>query len=83
MAEKTAHTALIEHLERAAIGQKEYFAKKQQEFPCIDDYFDADGLLHLPDDIGPLLSGIEANGRYSEADWWLSTIRALSRAKDA
>lgn len=69
--------SILEELERTAIDQRTYFNKKQQELPGIEDYFDDDGILHLPSEIGPLLAGRETNGRYSEADWWLETIKGL------
>jgi hypothetical protein len=68
----------LETLGAKAVGQVEYWRRKQMEFPSLEDYFDEDGFLQLPDDIGPLLSGASANGRYSEADWWLSTIREVA-----
>jgi hypothetical protein len=68
----------LENLGTKAVGQVEYWRRKQTEFPCLEDYFDEDGILQLPDEIGPLLSQNSANGRYAEADWWLSTIRAAA-----
>jgi hypothetical protein len=68
---------LLDRLERDACAQKEYFRKKQAGLPCLDDFYDEEGLPRLPDDIGPLLGGAEANGRYSEADWWIARIKAL------
>jgi hypothetical protein len=65
----------LETLGAKAVGQVEYWRRKQTEFPGVEDYFDEDGILQLPAEIGPLLSGRSANGCYSEADWWLSTIR--------
>lgn len=65
----------LEALGAKAVGQVEYWRRKQMEFPGLEDLTDDDGYLQLPADIGPLLSGRSANGRYSEADWWLSTIR--------
>ena len=71
-------------LEAAAERQKDYFGRRQAELPSIEDYTNADAVLNLPDDIGPLLSQSHFNGRYSEADWWLSTVRtAISKAAGA
>lgn len=67
----------IDRLEEIAKAQKAYHDQKQQEFPTVEDFLDDDGELHLPADIGPLLSQSSCNGRYSEADWWLSTIQKL------
>ncbi|TLX17090.1 hypothetical protein [Rhizobium sp. MHM7A] len=67
----------IEELERKAVSQRAYFDQKQMTLPGLEDYTDEEGYLTLPDDIGPLLTGRETNGRFSEADWWLSTIQAL------
>jgi hypothetical protein len=68
---------VLEHLEKVAEGQKEYFENRQREFPCLDDFFDDEGYLQMPEEPGPLLQQNHYNGRYSEADWWLQTIRAL------
>jgi hypothetical protein len=68
---------IIEELEKKAAGQRAYFDKKQMTLPGIEDYSDEDGNVKLPDDIGPLLAGRETNGRFSEADWWVSTIQSL------
>lgn len=60
--------------------QKIHFNIKQRDLPCIEDFTDEDGIVSLPEDIGPLLQQSHANGRYSEADWWVSTItRELER----
>lgn len=67
----------IDRLEEIAKAQKAYHDQKQQEFPTVEDFLDDDGELHLPADIGPLLSQSSYNGRYSEADWWLSTIQKV------
>lgn len=67
----------LDRLEEIATAQKAYHDRKQQEFPSLDDFLDEDGELHLPADIGPLLSQSSYNGRYSEADWWLSTIQKV------
>ncbi|WP_376704728.1 hypothetical protein RQ479_08265 [Mesorhizobium sp. ISC25] len=66
----------LRNLETKAIAQKSYFNDKQHKFPSLEDFTDTDGNLSLPHDISPLLRQAEANGRYSEADWWLSTIRS-------
>ncbi|MCV9964168.1 hypothetical protein OIU34_19990 [Pararhizobium sp. BT-229] len=75
---KSALLKALETLGAKAAGQVEYWRRKQMEYPCLEDYFDEDGVLELPDEISPLLSQQNANGRYSEADWWLSTIRAVA-----
>lgn len=67
----------LDRLEEIAKAQKAYHDRKQHEFPSVDDFLDEEGELHLPADIGPLLSQSSYNGRYSEADWWLSTIQNL------
>ncbi|RUV98271.1 MAG: hypothetical protein EOR53_17950 [Mesorhizobium sp.] len=67
-------------LEAKAISQKSYFNEKQHELPSLEDFTDIEGNLSLPDDVSPLLLQAEANGRYSEADWWLSTIRTALAA---
>ncbi|TJW46345.1 MAG: hypothetical protein E5X65_36590, partial [Mesorhizobium sp.] len=67
---------VLRELEAEAVGQKAYFEAKQRKFPALEDFTGDDGSLSLPDDISPLLLHEVANGRYSEADWWLSTIRA-------
>lgn len=72
--------SLLDQLECIAAAQMRYFDRKQQEYPSLDDYLNEDGYLNLPTDIGPLLQHAGANGRYSEADWWVSTIRALRSA---
>ncbi|MBY3432829.1 hypothetical protein HFN89_01395 [Rhizobium laguerreae] len=69
----------LETLGAKAVGQVEYWRRKQMEYPGLEDFYDGDGFLQLPDEIGPLLSGNSANGRYSEADWWLSSIREVAR----
>jgi hypothetical protein len=69
----------LRELEAVAEKQKAYFKAKQNEFPCIEDYTGFRGEVSLPDNITPLLKQAEANGRYSEADWWLSTIREALR----
>lgn len=68
----------LETLGAKAVGQVEYWQRKQLEYPCLEDYFDEDGILELPDEISPLLAQKSANGRYSEADWWLKTIQAVA-----
>lgn len=65
----------LEALGAKAVGQVEYWQRKQMEYPGLEDYFDEDGVLQLPDEISPLLAQKSANGRYSEADWWLKTIQ--------
>lgn len=75
---KSALMKALETLGAKAAGQVEYWRRKQTEYPCLEDYWDEDGVLHLPDEISPLLSQKSANGRYSEADWWLSTIRQVA-----
>lgn len=72
-----AHVELLDRLEEIAKGQKAYHDQKQQEFPSPEDYLNEDGELKLPADIGPLLSQSSYNGRFSEADWWLSTIQKM------
>lgn len=75
-----APMAVIEALravERVAVAQNDYFARKQQEYPSIEDYMDEDGILNLPEEISPLLSHEHYNGRYSEADWWVKTIEHM------
>ena len=69
--------SLLDQLETMAAAQRAYFARKQQEYPSLDDFLDEEGECKLPADIGPLLQQASANGRFSEADWWLSSIRAL------
>lgn len=66
-----------DRLEEIAKAQKAYHDQKQQEFPSLEDYLTEDGEVHLPADIGPLLSQSHYNGRYSEGDWWLSTIQKM------
>lgn len=73
----------IDRLEDIAKAQKAYHDQKQQEFPTVEDFLDDDGELHLPADIGPLLSQSSYNGRYSEADWWLSTIQKVKAEASA
>lgn len=68
----------LETLGAKAVGQVEYWQRKQMEYPCLEDYFDEDGVLQLPDEISPLLAQKSANGRYSEADWWLKTIQGVA-----
>ncbi|MDW9481773.1 hypothetical protein GOB57_24295 [Sinorhizobium meliloti] len=68
----------LETLGAKAVGQVEHWRRKQSEYPCLEDILDEGGELHLPHDIGPLLDQRSANGRYSEADWWLSTIRSVA-----
>lgn len=70
----------FEVLKFKAQGQVKYWREKQEDYPSLEDLTDGDGVLTVPEDIGPLLSGREANGRYSEADWWNSTIREVSSA---
>ena len=70
----------LEILRAKAEAQREYWRLKQSEYPGVEDFTDEDGNLEVPHDIGPLLSGREANGRYSEADWWRSSIREVSEA---
>jgi hypothetical protein len=74
-----ARMELLDELEATADGQRRFFDKKQMEFPGLEDFTDEDGVLRLPDDIAPLLSGHAANGRYSEASWWHGTIRELKQ----
>jgi hypothetical protein len=62
-----------------AVGQVNYWRNKQAEYPSLEDYIDEHGMLHLPEDIGPLLSGSSANGRYGEATWWLGAIREAAK----
>jgi hypothetical protein len=69
--------APLDRLEEIAKAQKAYHDRKQHEFPSVDDFLDEEGELHLPADIGPLLSQSSYNGRYSEADWWISTIQKV------
>ena len=68
---------VLGRLEEIAKAQKSYHDLKQHEFPCVEDFLDEDGLLKLPDDIGPLLQQCSYNGRYSEADWWISVIQKM------
>jgi hypothetical protein len=68
----------LETLGAKAVGQVEYWHRKQMEYPCLDDYLDDDGDFQIPDDICPLLAQKSANGRYSEADWWLQTIQGVA-----
>ncbi|TIQ18939.1 MAG: hypothetical protein E5X51_23760 [Mesorhizobium sp.] len=71
---------VLRALEAKAISQKSYFNEKQHELPSLEDFTNIEGNLSLPDDVSPLLLQAEANGRYSEADWWLSTIRTALAA---
>lgn len=73
----SSDSTLLDHLEEVAAGQMDYFGKRQMEFPCLDDFLDEDGYLHLPEEPAPLLRQNHYNGRLSEAEWWLHTIRAL------
>ncbi|GGA99938.1 hypothetical protein GCM10011491_30240 [Brucella endophytica] len=63
-----------------AEAQKAYWNVTQRALPSIEDYLDEHGELSLPADISPLLQQASANGRYSEADWWLSTLSAIAQA---
>jgi hypothetical protein len=78
---RTSAGHLLDQLEAKAADQKAYFDRKQMGLPSIEDYFDEDGYLTLPDDIGPLLQERVAHGRFCEADWWLHTIQALKEAR--
>ncbi|MER8506660.1 hypothetical protein NKH91_17520 [Mesorhizobium sp. M0894] len=73
---------VLKALKAKAETQRAYFNEKQHQFPSVEDFTDADGNLTLPDDISPLLQHAEANGRYSEADWWLYTISAALAGAD-
>lgn len=75
---ETALLKALETLGAKAIGQVEYWQRKQSEYRCLEDYCDEDGILQLPDEISPLLAQKSANGRYSEADWWLKTIQVVA-----
>ena len=72
----------LETLGAKAAGQVNYWRRKQDEYPAIEDHMDEDGLLNLPDDVGPLLAGRSANGRYDEATWWLETIGKMAKWVD-
>lgn len=73
----TSADQILDQLEAKAADQKAYFDRKQMDLPSIEDYFDEDGYLTLPDEIGPLLAERVAHGRFCEADWWLATIQGL------
>jgi len=73
-----AATEILDRLQKIAFAQRQYFDRKQMEYPAIEDYIDDEGVFTLPDDIEPLLNGHHYNGRFSEADWWLGTIRSLA-----
>lgn len=70
---------ILDRLKRIAEKQREFFEHRQREFPCIEDFLEEDGVLKLPHEIDPLMSGSHYNGRFSEADWWLSTIRQIAK----
>ncbi|PRD42357.1 hypothetical protein C5748_16315 [Phyllobacterium phragmitis] len=72
-----AASALLSELLAKVEAQKAYWNAKQRGLPSIEDYTDDEGEVSLPSDIGPLLEQASANGRYSAADWWLSTITAV------
>lgn len=86
MASQSASAAVVDALRRLEVKaekQKAYFQKVQRGLPCLEDCIDEDGNLALHGRISPLLAQTSANGRYSEADWWLSTIRrAIAEAAD-
>lgn len=70
----------LEALSVKADAQVEYWRNKQNEYPALDEFLDEDGILDLPEEISPILSQSSANGSYSEADWWRSTIRGIIAA---
>lgn len=76
----SALAAGLEALSVKADAQVEYWRNKQNEYPALDEFLDEDGILDLPEDISPILSQASANGSYSEADWWRSTIRGFIAA---
>jgi hypothetical protein len=76
-AKALARMEVLDQLHSKALGQVDYFDRKQREFTCLDDCLDEEGELHLPDDIGPLLRHDHANGRMSEAAWWRDTLQGL------
>ncbi|NTF17982.1 hypothetical protein G6L37_06165 [Agrobacterium rubi] len=69
---------ILDRLEKVAAGQRQYFDRKQTEYPGIEDFLDGEGVFTPPEEIEPLLNAHHYNGRFSEADWWLETIRALA-----
>jgi len=81
--DRSALARLLEYLVKTAENQKAYFETRQFVLPSIEDYTDEEGHIHFPQDIGPLLDGCMTNGRYSEADWWVTTISGLARQLEA
>lgn len=72
---------VLKLLEKIAANQRAHFDRRQMEYPTIEDFMDDEGVLTLPSDIGPLLNGHHYNGRFSEADWWLKTIREMAESQ--
>jgi len=58
-----------------AVGQVEYWRNKQALLPSLEHAVSEDG-EHKPIGDEKAWGAGYANGRYSEADWWLTTIRA-------
>lgn len=79
--EPDSHAAsdVLRLLDHIAARQRSYSDKLQMEYPSIEDFMDDEGAVRLPDDITPLLDGYHYNGRFSEADWWLTTIREMAK----
>lgn len=57
-----------------AVGQVEYWRNKQALLPSLEHAVSEDG-EHKPIGDEKAWGAGYANGRYSEADWWLTTIR--------
>lgn len=66
----------LEKLLTVAEKQKAYHNTKQHEFPSIEQCTDENGRLNPSQTLYALLQGEAYNGRYTEADWWVCTIRA-------
>jgi hypothetical protein len=68
----------VAELVAKAEGQVAYWRERQAAEKCLEDGISEDGETYTPIGDEAAWQGGYCNGRMSEADWWVSTLRALA-----